>query len=473
MNARQHRAPLYPAADFVKKTLGGKPYTLFYQRVSKTRTQTINDPKIPKIPRMYPPQPGADTTVIYDGSPAKYYNGKVIGLIYDALRHVKGKLIVAVEHGDSILLRILSELKRDDSQLLFFIGKQIDTMASSIADTFQIGAIKEVVMVVNIRGFIPDKLFAQLGRDARRAADYRRTELNQGALDPKEFGKTIQKIEQQPPGTLPAGMQYVKFAIGAMKKVFRGYISATKISTKRQATMNLAVQWPSKNYKLIQKFKREGQPDVLKNKNVVSADDKNFNVARAEQLAWKVDRFLKQFALRAPQMPPKVRNKNTGREVVSLYRGMTVTATHLQQLMKTRVWGDKGFMAFSRDRAYATSFGARFATQKARMDKVGDLHAVVLRIRTNQVPRGTPWIWFPAYGEIFGNKVSKNFMHPAYPPEEEVLLPPGSIRINNITSSEYEGLPLHIVDGTYQPDPFYLDRKHVPQVKRFRKMHND
>ncbi len=95
---------------------------------------------------------------------------------------------------------------------------------------------------------------------------------------------------------------------------------------------------------------------------------------------------------------------------------------------------------------------------------------VLLRIRASEVPRGTPWIWFLGTPEVGhpghpgnGNSNSRRrfappgFMDGTLAEEMEVLLPPGTVRVDRVsTDRQYPNTTT--VFGTYTPDPAYLAR---------------
>jgi len=123
-----------------------------------------------------------------------------------------------------------------------------------------------------------------------------------------------------------------------------------------------------------------------------------------------------------------------------LYRG--VHGPQGKEYSLHKMFRDKGYIAFSTKKSVANRF------TKAN-------YGVLLRLRVDDVPHGTPWIWF----RDPNTKVSRNKdTFPSTFPEAEVLLPPGTIRLLARAPSEPE-----VWDVEYIPDKqaTSLDRKPI------------
>lgn len=146
----------------------------------------------------------------------------------------------------------------------------------------------------------------------------------------------------------------------------------------------------------------------------------NTKPARIRRLNQSMQMYMRHFALRAPHMPPKVRNfVNPGSEFPVLYRGVSVKRTVFNSWARAGQLTEAGYMAFSRDPEYALTFGTR-----AR-----NAVSVLLRLSVRDVPRGTPWVWFLGSSQDLGTLHHKTWLRSHAPIEEEVLLPPGTLHI--------------------------------------------
>lgn len=170
---------------------------------------------------------------------------------------------------------------------------------------------------------------------------------------------------------------------------------------------------------------------------------------------------MKRFSMRAPDMPPKVRNLQTGSEFPTLYRGLMVSEGGLQRMFDNGFWADKGYMAFSRSKPYALDWALGAAAYMGV--------PVLFQINVRDVQRGTPWIWFRGTAEAYyqqqgGLKKKINFIPLGFnkgsaPEENEVLLPPGAILLKSATTiTPPNREPYILVKGSYTFDPLYASR---------------
>lgn len=230
--------------------------------------------------------------------------------------------------------------------------------------------------------------------------------------------------------------------------------------------------WTQSNgYRLVQAFRREG-PGKVSNSNKVSTFKLDYAMAL----------YMNKFALRAPQLPPKMRNVATGSATPVLYRGVKMSRAQLNAFLSSGRHTDAGYMAFTRSPAYAMTFVSERPSNEA-----SDI-AVVFRLSTANVKRGTPWIWFAAALETKGvlpkNLRGNPYPQPKLPPnirrnddrtyvrgeplafrrnfvkssidsEYEVVLPPGIVSVlsRKITTTKTAwGDKILQVDVAYAPD---------------------
>lgn len=145
---------------------------------------------------------------------------------------------------------------------------------------------------------------------------------------------------------------------------------------------------------------------------------KEFNID-TRRLAAGMNMYMAKFALRAPAMPPKMRNLETGSEVPTLYRGLMVDEDILHYANQKGVWPNEGYAAFSRSKNTALMYGTGLMTLSAAPGRNPVI--VLLRLRATDVRRGTPWVWFTGDDDMARNKTVLRGIKS----NQEVLLPPG------------------------------------------------
>lgn len=222
-------------------------------------------------------------------------------------------------------------------------------------------------------------------------------------------------------------------------------------------------QWTTEAYRGIQQARRDP--------NRVPATTTGTKARRNS--AW-LQTYMTRHALRAPALP--LRAPRT-----PLFRGMMFTPAQVAQLTRTGQWSDKGFMAFSRDKGHACEFGSRPGR---------GTEFVLFRLALENVARGTPWIWYSerenndnnAWAYVNGTPPEK----PGYgweqhlnPVEQEVLLPPGTLRIKrHRTTTWSRNCPLgndgpvtwYEVDAAFVPAPEFAPK---PRRKGTRESNNN
>ena len=354
--------------------------------------------------------------VAYDGSPAKYFTGAFVDrtVVPMASRSNRStKWVVAVEHGDRRLAESL--LKLQSPSFAYFIGKTIQTKLNVARNA--------------MGGF---------GDNGPRAVALRAAlRLGNAKMSLADLDETIRAIDRAPVGRRQNANKYVTL----LREVAKQHRRQTSVR-KRHLRQNVSRDWPDDTACLgIQQYKR-GTP---------RPGNTYFS-----NMAGRLDRYMKSFALRAPAMPPKVRNTKSGSEFPVLYRGVPATANATAELNRRGEWRDKGYMAFSRDMHTALQFGR-----------------TLFKLDVRDVQRGTPWIWFAGPNEVCVSEdwdnelqnlkwvhagfVAKDFDPgaPGVTYEREVLLPPGTIRVKAV-SRLASGVTVY--EGEYRPDPAYLLR---------------
>ena len=202
-------------------------------------------------------------------------------------------------------------------------------------------------------------------------------------------------------------------------------------------------QWSTEVYRNIQQVRRTP--------NRIPATT-NYTKARRNS-AW-LERYMTRHALRAPALP--LRAPRT-----PLFRGAMLTPAQLARLTSTGEWSDKGFMAFSRDQGHACFFGSRPGRAS---------HFVLFRLRLEDVARGTPWIWYTAEDDNRNNNDDRLPDKPVdgwdlhlNPTEQEVLLPPGTLRVKRYRMHDQDSDECNLTNGYASPLWFEVDASFVPE----------
>lgn len=165
---------------------------------------------------------------------------------------------------------------------------------------------------------------------------------------------------------------------------------------------NMLAHWTTQSYKRVQAVRRANGAIPLASRGGKAVEIQKLDAALAM--------YMRQFALRAPDMPPKVRNVATGSGTPVLYRGVSLTTAQLADFLDGK-FQDKGYMAFSRNPSYAMHF------LKSRPAGNTDVR-VVFKLSTTKVQRGTPWVWFASdvesTGSLPANYTNYNEYRPKY-----------------------------------------------------------
>jgi hypothetical protein len=202
--------------------------------------------------------------------------------------------------------------------------------------------------------------------------------------------------------------------------------SKRKLTRRHKTTQKKHIsQWTTSLYQPVQNA-RYKQPyavsgPVLPQKMQMRSIELNRHIANV----------FRNTAIRAPVVPIKYTYTKF------LYRG--VHGPLAEHLIAHGEFESRGYIAFSRSKKIAD----RFAT-------TGPPPGIVIRLRISDIPRGTPWIWFnhPSNGptkpatkslrnitekergiEYTTRRETRNTYPSTFSVEEEVLLPPGTIKL--------------------------------------------
>ena len=145
-------------------------------------------------------------------------------------------------------------------------------------------------------------------------------------------------------------------------------------------------------------------------------------------------KYMDEFSLRAPTMPPKVRNSTSGSEFPRLYRGVNMTEGQFHSMVMRGHDTDRGYMSFSRNIMEAFAFLGR--------DRGVE---VVFRLDVRDVARGTPWVWF----DSADRPTDRAWLASGQSGESEVLLPPGTLVVRGAELRKSLAGPYHLVDVAY------------------------
>lgn len=199
---------------------------------------------------------------------------------------------------------------------------------------------------------------------------------------------------------------------------------------KRRASMLHAANWTTKTYKETCDYMRGLTSE---------------QTPRVKRTLTALQTYMKHTALVAPAAP------RGSPSVSTLWRGVQLSpiATAVPRPGDTVASNGGCFTAFSYDFSTAGYFASK-----------GDQGGFVYRLQTENIARGTPWIWFtephthklpPRWQDAVGTKALD---------EKEVLLPPGYFKVlRTTTAGEFP-----IVDVAFFPRPQYVRRGAVPRI---------
>lgn len=167
------------------------------------------------------------------------------------------------------------------------------------------------------------------------------------------------------------------------------------------------------------------------------------------QFVASIDMYMSKFALRAPAMPPKMRNLETGSSVPTLWRGMSVDEEVVDATNSFGGWHMEGYAAFSRHKNAAIMYGTGTMTNSKF---VRNSVIVLFRLLATDVQRGTPWVWFTGKDDLARNRTVLSGLDT----NQEVLLPPGFMRFKGpprVSTVEFTKFKkrMYTFDITYEP----------------------
>ena len=202
---------------------------------------------------------------------------------------------------------------------------------------------------------------------------------------------------------------------------------------QRKDLKRFITHWTGGNYVDIQKARRTKGHDATP-------------YAKSHNLAMAM--YMRNHALRAPTMP-------SGMQEGQFYRGVVMPKVRLHELLGSGSVHDPGYLAFSRKIDVASSFS------RGRQHSRELFVPVMFVLKTSDVPRGTPWIWFEGRNtpssRLFGKPSSFETSHMSH--ESEVVLPPGALHlVRNPDKAYLDRLKqFHSIQGlvlavTYEPD---------------------
>ena len=142
---------------------------------------------------------------------------------------------------------------------------------------------------------------------------------------------------------------------------------------------------------------------------------KNADVnANTKAMSLGMKRYFGQKTIRKPYVPPGETMSGT------LYRGVVLTPRQYDAFVKSHVWTDRGYMAFS------TTFDIAEAATRNTHDNPFSKR-IIFYLPKKDIPDGTPWVWF-GRPTTAGADMPKNKVYSRHGPTSEVLLPPGTLR---------------------------------------------
>lgn len=180
---------------------------------------------------------------------------------------------------------------------------------------------------------------------------------------------------------------------------------------------------------------------------------------------------MKNSSLRAPTLPVKATTK-------TLWRGMVVTPETYNTIKTSKIWHDKSFMAFSRNRGIAEHSAdpkriqnRYHPTEQYRLE--GKTVGILWKLDVTDVQRGTPWIWYGDIETTRGARVmglgadgfqfkpvkQHKMINKTWAPsqgrlgyQEETLLPPGTLHVIHKPLKTKTGRT-YVIRVKFVPDP--------------------
>jgi hypothetical protein len=231
----------------------------------------------------------------------------------------------------------------------------------------------------------------------------------------------------------------------------RGATKSPKVKEKKNNQRKKITTWTGYTYRNIQNLRRRQPRPIFEAVYPYTKNHIEAKVLKAVDINRHIAQVFRNTAIRAPVVPLKFSHTKF------LYRG--VHGIQAEQLLQSGKLDMKGYIAFSRSRRKAFEF--------AEKGNIG----VLMRLRVEDVPKGSPWIWFDhsksnsnSNSNSRANKVdrqleyskhreTKNLYQSLLSSEEEVLLPPGEIALSTrIHISTINGSSVQFYEVQYTPN---------------------
>lgn len=225
-------------------------------------------------------------------------------------------------------------------------------------------------------------------------------------------------------------------------------LSYGRVHPRKRDGARAAFSWSSPYFETICWYMRRERSGAL---GVLPADDPD--VVEARLRVSHLDAFMKHSALRAPAVPPGMEGETV------LWRGVNDWPRDQALVPGATVSSNGGcYTAFSYKRRVAERIVQRSVSW-------GLGNAVLFRMQTDRVARGTPWVWFTNKRAYEGawQKGSAQRGRAAYAVEneKEVLLPPGRFKVLAVSRPpSLRGAAL--AEVAFVPDAKYLLRRLFP-----------
>jgi hypothetical protein len=217
---------------------------------------------------------------------------------------------------------------------------------------------------------------------------------------------------------------------------------------RKAAVREFAAMYTTGMHKYIRKNRMQNRTYALRPR-----DDRSRG---APITNWALAHLMRDTRMRAPHKPLGCDN------VTTLYRGLTLPKRQVGKEtddIDGAFLADPSFASFSPKKETADYF-----TINPLNDDNNSEVPVMLVLRTSDVMRGTPWLWF---GNVCGRRPSatnKDRLPSAIPIEQEVLLPPGTYNITRQVYQRYSNGDLSAVLWyvTYEPFTGARSMVHAP-----------
>jgi hypothetical protein len=254
----------------------------------------------------------------------------------------------------------------------------------------------------------------------------------------------------------------------------RGAKSSTPKPKKRNKQRKKITSWTGYTYRNIQNLRRRQPKPVYGAVYPYTKNHIEAKVLKAVDTNRHMAQVFRNTAIRAPVVPLKYSHTKF------LYRG--VHEWQAEQLLQSGKLDIRGYIAFSRSKRKAFEF--------AEKGNIG----VLMRLRVEDVPKGTPWIWFDHSSNNSNNKSNsnsnsnsnnnnrankvdrqleyskhlqtKNLYQSLLSSEEEVLLPPGELVLRKKFETTNNGSGVQFYEIEYTPNKTSKSLEGKPLYRR-------